>query len=71
MDYQGVEYLVLLPPGEKETELVILEVELQADGSENYLSVEDEQVLSAVFSIFKERFHDFFSFTCKIVFLHG
>lgn len=60
--YQGIEYLILLPPGEEGSEVVILEVEPHTDGSESYLSVDDEQVLSAVYHIFKERFSDFFSF---------
>ena len=33
-----------------------------ADGTENYLTVDNEDVLNAVFGIFKERFADFFTF---------
>ena len=62
VDYEGVEYLILLPPEEEASEGVILEVEPHADGTENYLTVDNEDVLNAVFGIFKERFADFFTF---------
>ena len=62
VDYEGVEYLILLPPEEEASEVVILEVEPHADGTENYLTVDNEDVLNAVFGIFKERFVDFFTF---------
>ena len=62
VDYEGVEYLILLPPEEEASEVVILEVEPHADGTENYLTVDNEDVLNAVFGIFKVRFADFFTF---------
>ena len=62
VDYEGVEYLILLPPEEEASEVVILEVEPHSDGTENYLTVDNEDVLNAVFGIFKERLADFFSF---------
>ena len=62
IDYEGKEYLVLLPQGEEDNEIVILEVEPVDDELENYLSVNDEETLAAVFSIFKDRFQDFFEF---------
>ena len=62
VDYEGKEYLILLPPDEEAAEVVILEVEPHKDGSENYLTVNDDEVLMAVFGIFKERFADFFTF---------
>lgn len=62
VDYEGKEYLILLPPDDEAAEVVILEVEPHKDGSESYLTVNDEDVLMAVFNIFKERFADFFTF---------
>lgn len=62
VDYEGVEYLILLPPEEEASEVVILEVEPHADGTENYLTVDNEEILNAVFGIFKERFAEFFTF---------
>lgn len=62
VDYEGKEYLILLPPEEEAAEVVILEVESHADGSESFLSVDDEKTLFAVYEIFKERFQDIFTF---------
>ena len=45
--YQGKEYLVLLPTDEAETNVVILEVEPVDEENENYLSVQDEDLLNA------------------------
>lgn len=65
IEYQGAEYIVLLPADDPdETEVVILEVEADPDDPEmeNYLGVEDEAVLTAVFELFKERNRDDFIF---------
>ena len=58
IEYEGKEYLVLLPAEDESGEIVILEVEPIDDENENYLSVTDEAVLTAVYAIFKERFKD-------------
>ena len=58
VEYQGKEYLVLMPAEEDSTEVVILEVEPVDEEMENYLSVGDEAVLNAVYDIFKERYKD-------------
>lgn len=62
VDYEGKEYLILLPPEEDAAEVIILEVEPQGDDMETYVTVTDEAVLNAVFGIFKERFQDLFTF---------
>jgi len=62
IDYEGVEYLVLMPEDENDNEVVILEVEPVDEENENYLAVEDEAVLNAVFEIFKEKFKDVLEF---------
>ena len=62
IEYQGKEYLVLIPNEEDADELVILEVEPVDEETENYLAVEDEGVLSAVYAIFKERYQDVLNF---------
>ena len=62
VDYEGKEYLILLPPEEEAAEVIILEVEPQGDDLETYVTVTDEETLNAVFTIFKERFQDFFTF---------
>ena len=62
MTYQGKEYLVLMPADEAETQIVILEVEPVDDENENYLAVEDEAVLDAVYGMFKEKYKDILTF---------
>lgn len=62
MEYQGKEYLVLMPADEAETQIVILEVEPVDDENENYLAVEDETVLDAVYGMFKEKYKDVLTF---------
>jgi uncharacterized protein YrzB (UPF0473 family) len=62
IELEGVEYLVLLPADAVETEIVILQVEPVDEENENYLSVEDEGVLNAVYNIFKEKYKDILTF---------
>ena len=62
IEYQGKEYLVLLPEEEDAAELVILEVEPVDEEVENYLAVEDEAILEAVYGIFKEKYKDIMEF---------
>ena len=67
IEYEGAEYIVLLPLEEEDedsAEVVILRVEPDPEDEEmeNYVGVEDETVLSAVFEIFQEHFKDEFNF---------
>lgn len=62
IEYQGKEYLVLMPTEELSTEIVILEVEPVDEENENYLSVQDEDTLNAVYGIFKEKYKDVLTF---------
>ena len=62
LTYQDKEYLILMPVDEAETQIVILEVEPVDDENENYLAVEDEAVLDAVYGIFKEKYKDILTF---------
>ena len=62
IEYEGKEYLILLPAEEESSEIVILEIEPVDDENENYLAVEDENTLNAVYEIFKERFKDVLTF---------
>ena len=62
IEYEGKEYLCLIPAEEDANEIVILEVEPVDEENENYISVEDEAVLNAVFAIFKDRFKDILQF---------
>ena len=61
--YEDNDYVVLLPVDEDSDEVVILQVEASDDeDSDNYVSVESEEILTAVFDIFKEKFKDDFDF---------
>ena len=62
--YEEEDYVVLLPVSEDEdNEVVILKLEeTDSDEEESYVSVDDEETLSAVFEIFKEKFKDEFNF---------
>lgn len=66
MEYEGEEYIILLPTEESEDndEVVILKVEDVEDDPdmETYVSVDDEDTLNAVFGMFKEKFKDEFNF---------
>ena len=60
IEYQGKEYLILMP--EDSNEIVILEVQPVDEESENYIAVESEDILEAVYGIFKERYKDILQF---------
>ena len=62
LEYQGKEYLILMPAEEESAEIVILEIQPVDEENENYLAVEDEEVLDAVYEIFKEKFKDVLTF---------
>ncbi len=65
IEYSGEEYVVLLPAeeGEDADEVVILKVEdTDSEDEESYVGVEDQEILNAVFAIFKDKFKDEFNF---------
>ena len=62
IEYQGIEYLILMPLSEESAEIVILEIQPVDEENENYVAVEDEAILDAVYGIFKERYKDVLNF---------
>ena len=62
IDYEGKEYLVLIPAEEDDGHIVILEIEPIDEETENYLSVEDETILNTVYEMFKEKYSDVLTF---------
>ena len=65
IEFEGEEYVVLLPVEESDDagEVVILKLEdTESEEEESYVSVEDEEVLNKVFEKFKEKFEDEFNF---------
>ena len=65
IEYEGAEYVVLLPvEGNEDEEVQILKVEPipGSDDEESYVSVENEETLFAIFDIFKAHVEDEFDF---------
>lgn len=63
VEYDGDEYIILLPVEEEEqNEVMILRVDSLDDQDEIYSGIDDEEVLQAVFNIFKDRYKDEFDF---------
>ena len=61
IEYQDKEYLLLMPTDDS-GEIVILEIEPVDEENENYLSVSDDDILNAVYAIFKEKYKDILTF---------
>lgn len=62
VDYEGEEYIVLIENDEEAQDVVILKIESVDDETENYVGIDDEQLLSNVFETFKEKYKDEFDF---------
>lgn len=63
VEYDGDEYIILLPVDEEEqNEVMILRIESIDDETENYIGIDDEEILQKVFDIFKERYRDDYDF---------
>lgn len=66
IEYNGEQFVVLLPVDEdpdEAGEVVILMIEPTDDPEEeSYVGVEDEETLSAVFGLFRQKWKDEFNF---------
>jgi len=62
VEYEGEEYVVLLPADEEAEDVLILLIENADTDEESYVTVDDEDKLMKVFEIFKERNEDEFNF---------
>ena len=62
VEYQGNEYMVLMPADEESAEILILLIEPVDEETENYVAVENEETLQAVYELFKERYKDILTF---------
>ena len=63
IDYQENTYAVLLPIPEDEEEevcFIVLQLEEIDDEYDNYLNVDDDDIVQAVFKIFTDKNPDFF-----------
>jgi len=67
IEYEGEQYVVLLPVEREDendaSEVVILRLDdSEAEDEEIYSAVEDQETVEAVFNIFKQKFSDEYSF---------
>ncbi len=61
LEYEGEEYIVLIPP--EDDSVVILKIEADEDSEfEDYVGIEDEQLLMKLFELFKEKNADLYDF---------
>ncbi len=67
IDFNGSEYVVLLPVEKEENEddmeeVVILKIVQDPDGEDSFVTIEDENELESVFEEFKARMEEEFDF---------
>ena len=60
--YEEVDYAVLVPDDEEADSVIILRVDVDENGEEDFASEENDEILEAVFSIFVENHRDDFDF---------
>ena len=62
VEYEGEEYIILIENDEEAQDVTILKIESIDDETEEYFGIDDEEVLTNVFEIFKEKYKDEFDF---------
>ena len=62
IEYEGKKYGVFISTDENADEVIILEIAEGSEGEAEFLSVDDEAALEAVFAIFMENAKDEFDF---------
>lgn len=56
VEYEGEEYIVLIENDEEADEVVILKINPIDDETEEYASIDDEELLEKLFEIFKSKY---------------
>lgn len=56
VEYEGEEYIVLIENDEDADEVVILKINALDDETEEYVSVDDEDLLEKLFEMFKQKY---------------
>ena len=56
VEYEGEEYIVLIENDEEADEVVILKINAIDDETEEYSSIDDEELLEKLFDIFKSKY---------------
>lgn len=59
----GEEYIVLIENTEDADGVIVLKIESVDDENENYVGVDDDEIVQKVFEIFKKNHADEFEFT--------
>ena len=54
--YEGEEFIVLIENDEDADEVVILKINVIDDETEEYVSIDDEELLDKIFDIFKKKY---------------
>lgn len=62
VEYEGEEYIILIENDEEAQDVTILKIESIDDETEEYFGIDDEEVLTNVFEVFKEKYKDEFDF---------
>ncbi|MBQ9742461.1 MAG: DUF1292 domain-containing protein [Ruminococcus sp.] len=63
IEYEGIEYLFLIPVNEEDgNDVVILKITSIDDETESFEGIEDEELLETLFEIFKDKWKDEFNF---------
>ena len=62
VEYEGEEYIVLIENDEQAQDVTILKIESIDDETEEYFGIDDEEILTNVFEVFKEKYKDEFDF---------
>ena len=62
MEYEGEEYLFLLPVVDDDGEVVILHVDSVDGDQESYSGVESEELLTILFNLFKDKYQEVYDF---------
>ena len=56
VEYDGDEYIVLIENDEDADEVVILKINALDEENEEYVSIDDEEILQTVFDMFKKKY---------------
>ena len=63
IEYEGEEYILLLPANEEEAdEVLILKIVSIDDENESFEGIDDEELLDTIFTMFKDKWKDQFDF---------
>ena len=56
IEYDGDEYIVLIENDEDADQVVILKINALDEETEEYVSIDDEEILQTVFDMFKKKY---------------